>query len=458
MADITVPDRIPLVVIPGIHLLEVGEEWPASTGPWTVTPEDIAAAVAAQDDPAVRSPIIRLGHVRTGQPAFGRFTNLRAENEGMTLVADLVGAPTWLADLLPYAFPSRSVEAVLNASTETGHTHACRIDAVALLGVELPAISTLEDVRAVYAATSMEEAGVTLSTEVAAARGGAVPPVQVSAALSTEDLRRAYYDQLGPGQMWWWIREMQLDPMALIVDDDEGGLWLVPVTISGDTPSFGDPEAVRVEYVPAPVAATSATPADRRSIVFADRAASREGVSMNPAEYRRLLGLPEDATDEQVTERAAELMARPETAPTPEPETAPTPEPVAASQAQVPPGFVLVSAANWEQVQANAEAGAAASQALAQQAEDQFITRHRHRIGAAGNPHAQLVEAGLRERFRSDRAAAETFASSLAQVVPTTAPGHDAPGGEGDANNTAWDEFERRMFPDVAAVRAEQRS
>lgn len=458
MPDVSLPPRPALVVIPNVPLVEVGEEWPASTGPWTVTPEDIAAAVAAQDDPAVRSPIIRLGHVRAGQPAFGRFTNLRATNNGMTLVADLVGAPAWMADLLPYAFPSRSVEASLNETTETGHTHACRINAVALLGVELPAISTLDEVAAVYSASSMEEANVTLSAEVAAARGGTMPdPVQIAAALTTEDVRRAYYDQLGPGQDWWWIREMSLDPLALIVDDEQGGLWRVPVTVSGDEVTFGQPEAVRVEYVAAGRA--SATPAAPPSIVYADRAESRGGID-NVADLSALrsqLGLGDDVSDDDVIAQAATRLAAPppdgtDSSTTPgTPDTTTTPagsEPATVAASQVPPGMVLISQAVLDELQQGAAQGVAASQTLARQAEDAFIARHRRRIGASTNPHAALAEESLRGRWRADQVAAETFAASLPVLVPTVAAGHEDPGDD-SFEAGQWTEEELRAFPEL---------
>lgn len=462
MPDVSLPPRPALVVIPNVPLVEVGEEWPASTGPWTVTPEDIAAAVAAQDDPAVRSPIIRLGHVCAGQPAFGRFTNLRTANNGMTLVGDLVGAPPWLADLLPYAFPSRSVEASLNETTETGHTHACRINAVALLGVELPAISTLDEVAAIYTAASMEEANVTLAAEVAAARGGTMPrSVSIAAALTTEDVRRAYYDALGPGQDWWWIREMSLDPLALIVDDDEGGLWRVPVTISGDEVTFGQPEAVRVEYVAA--ARASATPTATPSIVFANRAESRGGIDVpDLSALRSQLGLGDDVSDDDVIARAATRLAAPPPDGADPPATGDATAdadadadatstsdqriPVAASQ--VPPGMVLISQAVLDELQQGAAQGVAASQTLARQAEDAFIARHRRRIGASTNPHAALAEESLRGRWRKDQAAAETFAASLPVLVPTVAAGHDDPGDD-SFEAGAWTEAEMRAFPEL---------
>lgn len=294
-------------------------------------------------------------------------------------------------------------------------------------------------------------------------------PAQIAAALTTEDVRRAYYNQLGPGQDWWWIRELQLDPLALIVDDDEGGLWRVPVTVSGDDVTFAAPEAVRVEYVAASAAdPTSATPTPPRRIVFADRAASREGVSMDPTEYRRLLGLPDDATDEAVRERAAALLARPEPTDEPAPEAPPVVEPATppAPVAEQPPapapvttpeGTVLVDAGQWQEMLAGVAAGRAAAETLARQDEDAFVGRVRAsgRLGPATNPHSQRLEASLRREWQRNRGEAEAVAAGLAVVAPTAPIGHD--GGEGETGIPGhWGTFIESQFPEVAAARRDR--
>ena len=60
-------------------------QWSASTGVSTITRDDLTAAVAAMGCPAVREPVIKLGHTDPrfdGQPAIGRVTNLAVVNAG----------------------------------------------------------------------------------------------------------------------------------------------------------------------------------------------------------------------------------------------------------------------------------------------------------------------------------------------------------------------------------------
>lgn len=73
----------------------------------------------------------------------------------------------------------------------------------------------------------------------------------IRAAVSVEDIRRTYYDTLGSGQMWWWIREVRVNPAELIVDDDEGSLYRVSYAIdtANDTITFGEAQPVKIEYV-----------------------------------------------------------------------------------------------------------------------------------------------------------------------------------------------------------------
>jgi hypothetical protein len=94
--------------------------------------DDLARDDRALDDPASRAPAPDRAHRRRtsrparvaggfeDQPAFGRFTNLRLARQRQTIVADAVGVPVWLAEILPAAFPSRSIEVYSNVKTATG--------------------------------------------------------------------------------------------------------------------------------------------------------------------------------------------------------------------------------------------------------------------------------------------------------------------------------------------------
>jgi hypothetical protein len=104
-----------------------------------------------------------------GEPAVGRVVNLRLDETGQTLVADLVGIPAWLDDVLESAYPSRSVEAALGVQTPAGATYAMVVTGCALLGVTAPAIQSLGDIAALYGQDTSVEAYVAASRVAAAA-------------------------------------------------------------------------------------------------------------------------------------------------------------------------------------------------------------------------------------------------------------------------------------------------
>lgn len=104
-------------------------------------------------------------------------------------------------------------------------------------------------------------------------------------AVNADDVRRRYYDTLGADQMWWWIRSMYVEPNELIVEDDEGELYRVEYTAEGETVTFGEARAVRVQYVearsggPRPALIASA---GRVLASFDSRTASRPGERVAP--------------------------------------------------------------------------------------------------------------------------------------------------------------------------------
>jgi hypothetical protein len=359
-----IADEIPtLVTIAGVELVTVGD-WDASTGPVTFTPEHLAAAVAALDDPAIHAPRLRIGHTSPTvplegsaggfeeQPAFGRFVNLRLNAAGTSIVADIAGVPAWLAEILPSAFPSRSVEAYFNVVTATGRTHDMVIPSVALLGVSMPAVQTLEDLRLAFGAEMPDGVQMFVSGDrVAATRKEGAMPKRISASVAYEDVRQSFYLDFAEGdRYWWWIYKSYVDPAVMIADDDEGGYWAVPYTVSGDKVAWGDPYEVEMQWVAKDggkvVASAAAKGSDEQTRVYASAAESRpkdrvrtaaapvnEGGQMLTDEQKKLaakLGLGDDATVEQLHEKLqADALAAIEDPETPE---APAVElPVAAS-------------------------------------------------------------------------------------------------------------------------------
>lgn len=292
MTDVTVPTAPPLATIPGVDLIRTGQ-WNLSTGPVTFTSGDLASAVAALDCPAVRNPILKLGHTDPrfdGEPAVGYITNMTLAAGGHTIVGDYTGMPGWLGDVIASAYPDRSIEGCFDWHCQLGHTHPFVIDAVALLGVQHPGVGTLtslQDVAALYgvaaaAPEDMPGGGERVAVTIHARRD-TMPnprPAKVAAAVTSEDVRRAYYDN-APWEEW--ICEIQLNPLQLIiVDDDSGKRYRLPVEVDGDDQfTFGDKVEVRIRYedVTASTGAQAgdATAASAGVIVFASRAESRPG-------------------------------------------------------------------------------------------------------------------------------------------------------------------------------------
>lgn len=390
----------------GVELISVGMEWPASTGPYTCTFEQIAdIIIAANDDPLVRDPRIKLGHVSEvngvmrvvnpfqalgdAAPAFGRIVNLRSDNGGAVLLGDFMEVPEWLAEAMPSAFPSRSAEPWLDAETPGGKRYAAVLTAVSLLGTFLPAIGDLEDLQRLMeggpdavAATRQEASVPELSVSVGSIRDRfnfewATDPDSVE----------------GLDTFWWWARDVRVDPNEIIADDDEGGLYRIPFETDGeDEVTFGEPEEVREVYVPVNASGGQAfgrtTPVRAGQTVLASNlnrprkrpttAASPRPANDDPEEgrmsidigaLRERLGLsdeqlPDDATEEQIN---AALTAEhapgseepdsppvegdPDSPPEGDPPNVEEEEPAAASA-------VSVDAETWERTREQAAAGA----------------------------------------------------------------------------------------------------
>lgn len=253
-----------LTTIYDVQIIKTGIEYPLASGPTTFTPEDLASAVAAQDDPSIPQPRIWIGHpdderihgarlagVPSGEPAVGKVCNMRLTEEGHCVVGDLTGVPIWLGNILGSAFPSRSIEGRFNLTTVTGKTHRLVISGLALLGVVWPGVMTLEDIAALYSAEG-PEVTITEATEAQPVNVTAAVKRKVEGQVTVEDLRRSFYLSIqgDPDKRNWWIRTIYVDPNEIIVDADDGGtLYRQPFTIKGDKVKFGKAKKVKVTYV-----------------------------------------------------------------------------------------------------------------------------------------------------------------------------------------------------------------
>lgn len=390
MTDISVVAPPAIGRVANVELIHTGT-WQASTGPATFSPQDLASAVAALDCPAVRRPILKLGHTpdpQPGQPAVGFVANMAVAEDGRMLVGDYVGMPGWLVtpnddgdSVLSSAYPDRSIEGFYDYRCQLGHTHPFVVTAVALLGQEEPAVGTLQslqDLADLYgvAAAAPPGAGTAVSIPVCASQEEpmpAPPPAQVAAGVSTEDVRRAFYAT--PEGAGWdiWIEEMQLAPeqQLIVVDDTSGTRSRIPVIVGdGDgeaAVSFGAavPVVIRYEDAPAAVAAQTAIrfsreqsragepktpePAPAARTESAAAAAARihnapvRGAGMDPAKIREALGLQPGASDDEVRTAlsSAGLASAPAVTPEPEPAAEPLAPVVAASPAATADAVIL---------------------------------------------------------------------------------------------------------------------
>jgi hypothetical protein len=466
--------------VSNVELMHTGT-WNASTGEFTATVEDLAAAVGAMDCPAVRRPILKLGHTpdpAPGQPAVGFIANMATAEGGRTLVGDYVGLPGWLVEededgvsVLTASYPDRSIEGQYGFRCQLGHTHDFVITAVALLGEERPAIGTiqsLQDLAELYdVAASAEDGGEPITFTVQSRQGGVMPnprPAPVVASVSTEDVRRAFYaSPLGDG--WsMWIEEMQLDPLQLIVmDDDKAVRSRVPVIVGDgdgtDAVSFGDPVPVVVRYEDAATVAAAAV-TGRRPIRYASRGESRpaptpaqaaasmhasaqkktspaasaveagttatEGAGMDPAKLREALGLAPDAPDEDVNAAMTAALQTSTTSGTGTSPTsdvtpaAPAAEPVAAAAPVRVAGTMVIDASAWDAQQDRIKRLEAQETKRAREERDQVIAEA---VKAGKFP--PVRKAHWERLWDADPEGTREVIATLAKnVVPVDALGH----------------------------------
>lgn len=157
------------LTVPDVELVSVGMQWPGSggnnpDGSIALTLEHLVdMMVAANDDPLVRAPRVKFGHLRwqpdhpeglgdhdpfwDGEPIFGTVHNLRLTNDGAKLTGDLEEVPAWLATVMPSAWPARSCEWVWDIETEAGRRYSAVLTAVGLLGARQHAVKDLADLR-----------------------------------------------------------------------------------------------------------------------------------------------------------------------------------------------------------------------------------------------------------------------------------------------------------------------
>lgn len=479
ITSVTVPA---LATWPNVEIAQTGQ-WDISTGRVTLTETDFSNAVAALDCPAINKPVLKLGHDEPmpsatkkrwdGEPAIGWIDNMEVAESGGTVVGDFVGMPGWLGTVLPSAYPNRSMEAAFDFQCQLGHIHPFVITAVALLGVTPPGIGTLEslqDVAALYGVMASEsENGKGFQVRIQATAKGvtAMPnpnPVEIKAGITTEDVRRAFYDGAG---YTVWIKEFQLDPPELITIDDATNEYArIPVSIENGEVTFGDAISVEVQYVDKPQQTANASAESR--FVYASKNESRPAQSpqrkvadvpakdaihkvhqasvksdgkegspeMDIAKVRNALGLPESATEDDVMAALA-ASRQPAPAPAADPAPVPTVPPVAAGA-----GVRVVDQSVLDELNARAARGEQAYKMMQN-------TRRDSAIDAAIK--AGKFAPGRADHFKSlwdaDPEGTEKLITDMSPgLVPLNASGYR--GQETDEQNTLYG----ALFPEESKV------
>jgi len=139
-----------------VELARTGS-YTGKTGPVTLTEQDLDDMVLTYTELKDKVHIpVKLGHsqdqkllTESGLPAAGWVENLR--RVGDRLVADLMRVPDEIGKLIRSgAFRSRSIEAIRNLNL-AGQRRKITLTGLALLGTEIPAVDSLEDITKLYA-------------------------------------------------------------------------------------------------------------------------------------------------------------------------------------------------------------------------------------------------------------------------------------------------------------------
>jgi len=445
--QLSAPQAPPLVTIRDVELIKIGSWSGAASGTFNVSADNLYQAVAAMDCPAVRNPVLRLGHntltggtmvgasgespAVVGEPALGYVTNLRV-SMGSTLVGDYCGMPRWFAEIIGSAYPDRSIEGFHPYICQLGHEHPFALTAVALLGVERPAIGTLEslnirDVAALYDVAMSE--GDERSEPITILLG-AKNMTAVTAQATVDDVISAFYDLPAMASNYWmWVEQMFIDPAQIIAcDDSDGSLWSFSYNVADDgTVTFGEQTQVLRTYITATVAQNKpvvkyASAAESRPEIVVARAKRRDFMAseQTPTEHgkdtvvednemtrlRTLVGVADDADFDTVHAAIQEALTE-------------RAEPVAAGA-----NMVTVDAAAFAELQQRAELGRLAHER--QQEEDRdYAVRAAIEDGRIAPAARESWLAALRTGPEGARTATLAALNGLPKgTIPVTPVGH----------------------------------
>jgi hypothetical protein len=187
------PEPVFAAELRGIELARPGT-WKLSSGTQTFTEAHLHDAARYAQRPGARPSPVKIGHVDPrfdGEPALGWVGNVRVEDRnGPVLIGDITGMPDWLAASAKDAWPDRSVEGWLDFKTDDGEEYSFVVEALALLGVTPPGMSSIQSLRdlpkavGIAAASGVRVVASMASAPVAVEEGaGPMDPAKIREAL-----------------------------------------------------------------------------------------------------------------------------------------------------------------------------------------------------------------------------------------------------------------------------------
>jgi len=238
-------DKLETVNIEDVEILAPGT-WHSSTGVTTCGDKDLDEIVTSFEEIKGNKeinyePPVKLGHSarqkllqEDGYPAAGWVSSLK--KVGNKLLASFVGVPKKIAELIEAGAYKKVSSEIYTAYEIGGKKYGKALKAVSLLGADIPAVKTLNDIVAQYS----DENGIPFETVI----------FEESLDKKADSIRSAFYKQLNPisevERNNLWVQEV-FDNYVIVCKGDE--YYKVPYSNEAGEPAFDMAKAVKVERV-----------------------------------------------------------------------------------------------------------------------------------------------------------------------------------------------------------------
>ena len=242
-------DKLETVDIEDVEILAVGT-WNSSKGVVTYTDKDIQDLADSFNDikgggtnydPPLDIFNAKLGHSNEqkllqedGYPAAGWISSLK--KVGDKLVASITNVPKKIAQLIEARAYKKISSEIYNDYEIGGKKYNLVLKAASLLGADIPAVKTLNDIVALYS----DEDGIPFETVV----------FEESLDKKADSVRSAFYKQLNPisevERNNLWVQEV-FDNYVIVLKGDE--YYKIPYSEEAGEPVFDMAKAVKVERV-----------------------------------------------------------------------------------------------------------------------------------------------------------------------------------------------------------------